>query len=188
MVRLPGRSDPRTLAREAMPDGLEKEEFALPGLLARVDRTFEDLKAEMKRLGLDRGKATYRRPLDLLEEAYLAIRYPASAQGAASSALLTLRGAIDCSIEELFRKCPVREEAGNRRDRVLSIGLHCGRSGLALAHFDSLAADDEVVNRELSGRGSNAVMERPDLVKHFARGAQFLHALLTSIDEALLRP
>jgi hypothetical protein len=31
-------------------------------------------------------------------------------------------------------------------------------------------------------------MERPDLVKHFTRGAQFLRALLTSIDEALLRP
>jgi len=82
----------------------------------------------------------------------------------------------------------VREKAGNRRDRVLSIGLHCGKSGLALAHFDSLAADDEVVNRELSGKGSKTVMERPELMKHFARGAQFLRALLTSIDEALLRP
>ena len=154
----------------------------------QLERTFEAVKAEMKRLRLDRGKATYRRPLDLLEEAYLAIRYPGSAQGAASSALLTLRGAIDCSLEELFRKRPVQEKAGTRRDRVLSIGLHCGRSGLALAHFDSLAADDEVVNRELSGKAGKAAMERPDLMRQFTRGAEFLRALLTSIDDALLRP
>ena len=142
----------------------------------------------MKRLRLDRGTATYRRPLDLLEEAYLAIRYPASAQGAASSALLTLRGAIDCSIEELFVKCPVREEAGNRRDRVLAIGLHCGKSGLALAHFDSLAADDTSVNRELSGKETQAALQRPELMEQFMRGAQFLRDLLASVDEALLRP
>jgi len=163
----------------------EKEKLDL--LRGLTDQAFEDVKAEMKRLSLDRGKAAYRRPLDLLEEAYLAIRYPASAQGTASSTVLTLRGAIDCSIEELFRKCPVREEAGSRRDRVLSIGLHCGKSGLALAHFDSLAADDEVVNRELSGRGSKAVTERPELAKQFLRGAEFLRALLSSVDEALLR-
>ena len=168
-----------------MPEDSEKEK--LDQLRGLTDQAFEGIKAEMKRLKLDRGKAAYRRPLDLLEEAYLAIRYPASAQGAASSTLLTLRGAIDCSIEELFRKCPVQEEAGSRRDRVLSIGLHCGRNGLALAHFDSLAADDEVVNRELSGGGRKAVMERPELAKQFLRGAEFLRALLRSVDGTLLR-
>ena len=171
-----------------MPDGLEKEKLAPPEVLARVDRTFEDVKAEMKRLKLDRGKAADRRPLDLLEAAYLAIRYPASVQGAASSALLTLRGSIDYSIEELFRKCPVQGKAVNRRDRVLAIGLHCGKSGLALAHFDSLAAADEVLNRELSGKGIQAAPQRPDLMEQFTRGAEFLRALLVSIDDTLLRP
>jgi len=56
-----------------------------------------------------------------------------------------------------------------------------------VAHFDSLAADDEVVNRELSSKGSKAVMERPDLVKQFLQGAEFLRALLSSIDEAVRR-
>jgi hypothetical protein len=153
-----------------------------------VDQTFEDIKAQMKRLKLDGGTARYRNPVDLLEEAYLGVRYPVSAQGSASSVLLTLRGSIDRSIEELFRKCPVREKAGNRRDRILSIGLHCGKRDLALAHFDSLAADDEVVNRELSGNGGKAVTERPAVLKHFTRGAQFLRALLSSVDETLLRP
>jgi hypothetical protein len=31
-------------------------------------------------------------------------------------------------------------------------------------------------------------VEWPDLAKHFLRGAQFLRALLASVDEALLRP
>ena len=160
----------------------EKEE------LARLDRAFEDIKVEMKRLGLDRGKAIYRRPLDLLEEAYLAIRYPVSAQGGAALALLALRASIDRSIEDLVHRCPAQEKAEKRRDRVLSIGLHCGKSGLVLAHFDSLASDDEAVNRELSGKEKNAPLERPDLVRQFTRGAQFLRALLASIDAALLRP
>jgi hypothetical protein len=164
----------------------EKEELDL--LRGLTDQAFENVKAEMKRLKLDRGKAAYRRPLDLLEEAYLAIRYPASAQGGASSALLTLRGCIERSIEELARRCPAQKQAQSRRDRVLALGLHCGRSGLSVAHFDSLAADDEVVNRDLSASGSQAAMERPDLVKQFARGAQFLRAFLSSVDETLLRP
>ena len=155
---------------------------------ARLDQTFEDIKAQMKRLKLDSGNVRYRNPLDLLEEAYLAIRYPASAQGAASSALLILRGAIDRSIEELVRRCPAQKQAQSRRDGILALGLHCGRSGLSVAHFDSLAADDEVVNRELSGTGKKAAMERPDLAKQFLQGARFLRALLSSVDEALLRP
>lgn len=57
-----------------------------------------------------------------------------------------------------------------------------------MVHFDSIAADDEVVNRELSVKESKAVMERPELVEHFARGAQFLRTLLASIDDLLLRP
>lgn len=154
----------------------------------QLDQAFADVKAELKRLGLDRGKAAYRRPLDLLEEAYLAARYPLSAQGEASSALPTLRGCIERGIEELVRRCPAQKQAQSRRDRILALGLHCGRSGLSVAHFDSLAANDEVVNRELSGNGSKAAMERSELLKHFARGAQFLRALLASIDEALLRP
>jgi hypothetical protein len=59
---------------------------------------------------------------------------------------------------------------------------------LSVAHFDSLAADDHVVNRDLSASGSQAAMERPDLVKQFLRGVEFLRALLSSIDGALLRP
>jgi hypothetical protein len=154
----------------------------------QLDQAFADIKAEMKRLGLDRGRHTYRRPLDLLEEAYLAIRYPASAQGAVSSALPTLRGAIDRSIEQLVRRCPARKQAESRRERVLVIGLHCGRSGMTVAHFDSLASDDEAVNRELSGNGKQPVMEWPSVARQFLRGAQYLRALLASIDEALLRP
>lgn len=158
------------------------------GNTARVDQAFEDIKTQMKRLRLDRGKAAHRRPLDLLEEAYLAIRYPASAQGGALSAVLSLRGSIERSIEELLLRRPVQEEAGNRRDRVLSIGRRFGMSGLAPAHFESLATDDESVNSELFDKGTKPVTQRPDLVRQFLRGAQFLRALLTSVDEALLRP
>jgi hypothetical protein len=164
----------------------EKEKLDL--LRGLTDQAFEDVKAEMKRLKLDRGKAAYRRPLDLLEEAYLAVRYPVSAPGGASSPLLTLRGSIERCIEELVRRCPAQKQAQSRRDRILALGLHCGRSGLSVAHFDSLAADDEVVNRELSAGGSQAAMERPDLVKQFLRGVEFLRALLSSIDGALLLP
>jgi hypothetical protein len=169
-----------------MPNDSEKEKLDL--LRTLMDQTVEDIKAEMRRLKLDRGKASYRRPVDLLEEAYLAIRYPASAQGAASSALLALRGSIDRSIEELVGRCPAQKPAENRRDRILALGLHCGRNGLPVAHFDSLATDDEFVNTELSGTVKAAAMAWPDLVKQFLRGAQFLQALLASMDEALLRP
>jgi hypothetical protein len=58
---------------------------------------------------------------------------------------------------------------------------------LALAHFDALAAEDESVNQELADKGSHTALERPELVKQFLRGAQFLRALLASVDEALLR-
>jgi len=169
-----------------MADDAEKEKLDL--LRGLTDQAFEDIKAEMKRLKLDRGKAAYRRPLDLLEEAYLAIRYPVAAKGGASLPLLALRGAIDRSIEELVRRSPAQQKGEKRRDRVLSIGLHCGKKGLALAHFDSLAVEDESVNQELAGKGSQTALERPDLVKHFLRGAQFLRALLASVDEALLPP
>ena len=171
-----------------MPDGLEIEKTAPPEILARVDRTFEDVKAEMKRLKLDRVKAADRRPLDLLEAAYLAIRYPAASQGGASTALLTLRAAIDSSIEELLRRRPVQEETANRRERVLSVGRRCGKRGLGPAHFDSIATDDEFVNGELSAQGRKARPERPDLMRQFLRGALLLRALLTSVDDALLRP
>jgi len=164
----------------------EKEKLEL--LRGLTDQAFEDIKTEMKRLKLDRGKAAYDRPLDLFEAAYLAIRYPSSAQGGASSALLALRGCIEGSIEELVRRCPAQQKGEKRRDRVLSIGLHCGKTGLALAHFDSLAAEDESVNQELAAKGSRSALERHELVKQFLRGAQFLRALLASVDEALLKP
>lgn len=170
-----------------MPDGLEKQELALAEILARIDLGFEDVKTEMKRLKLDRGKASFRRPLDLLEEGYLAIRYPASAQGGAPSALMTLRGCIDRSIEDLVRRCPAQGQAANRRDRILALGLHCGRSGLTVANFDSHAAEDNLVNAALSGEGNAAVMQR-DFLQRFLRGVQFLQALLASIDDTLLKP
>jgi hypothetical protein len=167
---------------------MDPEKAKLDLLRTLVEQTFGEIKAQMKRLRLDRGKATYDRPLDLLEAAYLAIRYPSSAQGGAASALLALRGCIECSIDELVRRRPAQEEAASRRqDRILSIGRHCGRRGLALAHFDSLAAEDESVNQALAGKGSQATLEPPEVVKHFLRGAQFLRALLASVDEALLR-
>jgi hypothetical protein len=169
-----------------MSDDSEKEKLDL--LRGLTDQAFEDIKIEMKRLKLDRGKAAYRRPPDLLEEAYLAIRYPAAARGGASLPLLALRGAIDRSIEELIQRCPAQQKGAKRRDRVLSIGLHCGKKGLALAHFDTLAAEDESVNRELSDQGSQPALERADLAKQFLRAAQFLRALLASVDVALLRP
>jgi hypothetical protein len=169
-----------------MSDDAEKEKLDL--LRGLTDQAFEDIKAELKRLKLDRGKAAYRRPLDLLEEAYLAIRYPVAAQGGSSLALLSLRGAIDRSIEELLRRSPAQQKGEKRRDRILSIGLHCGKKGMALAHFDTLAAEDEAVNRELSEQGNQSAPERPALAKQFLRGAQFLRALLASVDEALLPP
>jgi hypothetical protein len=169
-----------------MPDDSKKEKLDL--LRGLTDQAFDDIKSEMKRLKLDRGKAAYRRPLDLLEEAYLAIRYPVAARGGASLPLLALRGAIDRSIEELARRSPAQQKGEKRRDRILSIGLHCGKKGLALAHFDTLAAEDQAVNQELSGKGSQATAERAELAKQFLRAAQFLRALLASVDEALLQP
>src|SRR5262245_4445153 len=102
---------------------------------ARLDKIFEDIKDQMKRLGLDSGNARYHNPLDLLEAAYVAIRYPATAKGGASSGLLTLRIAIDRSIEELVRRLPVEEKSTDRRDHLLALGRQCARSGLAPAHF-----------------------------------------------------
>jgi len=101
-----------------MPEDSEKEK--LDQLRGLTDQAFEGIKAEMKRLKLDRGKAAYRRPLDLLEEAYLAIRYPVAAKGGASLPLLALRGAIDRSVDELVRRSPAQQKGEKRRDRILS--------------------------------------------------------------------
>src|ERR1041385_1404170 len=128
-----------------MPEDSEKEKLDL--LRGLTDQAFEGIKAEMKRLKLDRGKAAYRRPLDLLEEAYLAIRYPVAAKGGASLPLLALRGAIDRSVEELVRRSPAQQKGEKRRDRILSIGLHCGKKGPffcpALQGFRSASSTEE---------------------------------------------
>jgi hypothetical protein len=86
-----------------MSNDSEKEKLEL--LRTLMDQAFEDIKGEMKRLKLDRGKA---------------------------------RGCIERSIDELVRRRPVHEEAVNRRqDRILSIGQHCGKRGLAWSGVSS---------------------------------------------------
>lgn len=44
-------------------------DFEREAMSDALDQTFEDIRAQMKRLGLDSGNLRYRNPLDLLEEA-----------------------------------------------------------------------------------------------------------------------
>jgi hypothetical protein len=112
---------------------------------------------------------------------------PVVAVGAVTSALLTLRSAINRAIDELVRRRPTQEEAPNRREKILSIGRHCSKPALLTDHFENLAESDRVLYGRLSEIGKRETSSRAEVVSLFHSSAQFLRALLLAVDESLFR-
>lgn len=146
-----------------------------------------EIKAEMKRLRLDFERERVRAPSSFVDEAQGAIRVPVVSEGGVTSVLMPLRTAIDQTIDELIRRRPHQEPAPNRRERILSIGRHCSKAGLPGDHFETLAAEDGVINGKLSGIGKRGTTSHAEVIRLVHGGARFLKALLLAVDEARLR-
>jgi hypothetical protein len=146
----------------------------------------EQARASMIRLGLDSRGGTYRTALELLDEATATINQPVTDEGGPTSVLMPLRESIDASITELIRRRPVQAKVSGWRGKVLSLGQQCARFGLSMAYFERLGDDVELLWDQLSSAKQQG-MSRERMSEIFHAGVSFLHTLLSSIDEKLLK-
>lgn len=146
----------------------------------------DDAVASMQRLGLDSRRGSYRTPVKLLAEARGALERPNVGDGGPVSVLITLRECINGVISELLRRRPTQERASKVRDKLISLGRQCARSGLDEPHFERLTADGEPLLDTLS-KAKQAEMSRQELNTLFRRGLLFLNGVMNSIDESRLR-
>jgi hypothetical protein len=142
--------------------------------------------ASMQRLGLDRHVGDRRSAVDLLHEANGAMERPVVEDGV-TSVLIPLRESIDSVIAELLRRRPQQEQAKNWKDKVVSIGRHCGNASIPAGQFDKLGNDAKLLWGELSG-AKQAGMDRQRLMSLIQRGLLLLNGLLEGVDESKLRP
>jgi hypothetical protein len=141
--------------------------------------------ASMQRLGLDRRSGNDRPALDLLIEAKSAIDRPVLGDGGPTSVLIPLRESIDAAITELVRRRPKQEPAKSWKEKVVSIGTHCG-IGMPAVQIDKLGDDTSALMNELSG-AKQASMTRQQIMKYFQRGLLLLNTLLDRVDGSKLR-
>lgn len=147
-----------------------------------VDR----VRSSMIRLGLNSRGGTARSALDLLNEAQAALEYPVVKDGGPTAVFISLRESINAAITELIRRRPVQERAQGWNDKVLSLGQHCGDSGVPTAQFQRLGAETENLMNKLSGYKQDSV-SRDAMNELFIEGVNLLNALLDSIDEGKLK-
>jgi hypothetical protein len=129
---------------------------------------------------------TARSALDLLNEAQAALEYPVDKDVSPTSVSISLRESINAAITELIRGRPVQEKAQGWNDKVLSLGRHCGHSGVPTAQFQRLGAETENLMNKLSGHKQGSV-SRDAMNELFIEGINLLNALLDSIDESKLK-
>jgi len=90
-------------------------------------------------------------------------------------------------LAELVRRRPLQEDTGNAKDKILSIGRHCGHTSLAASHFEEIGDKAYGLPKELSG-GKQTAYTREHLQSLFLRGTLLLNSLLESIDATKIRP
>jgi len=140
----------------------------------------EDVRASMRRLGLDQRSGGDRPSLDLLDEA----------QGAlgtgTTSALITIRESLWAALNQLNRRKRT-QEAGSGLDMLTSVGRQCGWPHLDSGYFERLAVDWDVLVKELSG-GKQKAMSNKQVGELFDKTLVFANALLSGIDKTRLKP
>lgn len=141
----------------------------------------------MQKLGLDLRGGTSRPATELLAEAKAAMERPVVGEGGPVSILVPLRESINTVLAELVRRRPLQEDTGNAKDKILSIGRHCGHASLATSHFEEIGDKAYSLLKELSS-GKQTAYTREHLQSLFLRGTLLLNSLMESIDATKLRP
>jgi hypothetical protein len=129
----------------------------MPPAFANVTKVIERYEsadkaiAAMKKLGLDNRGGMSRPATELLAEAKAAMERPLVGDGGPPSILLPLRESINVAIAELLRRRPQQEPTGNAKDKIVSIGRHCGHASLASGYFEKIGDEALKLLNELSG-------------------------------------
>jgi hypothetical protein len=139
----------------------------------------------LKELDLDHRAADRKCPVDLLIEAREAMERPAT-DDSVTSILIPLRESIEAAITELVRRRPQQEEAKKTQAKVISIGAHCGKTGLSAVHFEQKGEEAAMLLNRLSG-AKQAGLDRVRLTALYQEGLLLLAALLESVDGSKLR-
>jgi len=140
----------------------------------------------LKKLDLDHRAPDRRSPVDLLNEAREAMERPAT-DDSVTSILIPLRESIEAAIAELIRRRPQQEEAKKTPAKIISIGQHCGKAGLASGHFERKGDEAAELLNKLSGT-KQAGLDRIRLTSLYQQGLLLLVALLESVDGSKLKP
>lgn len=149
-------------------------------ILARAN-FLEQVRAEMLRLKLDQRRGGQKSPLDLLNDA------AAGFGTSPGAALMPIRSSVHATVAELLRRRPRQQPAPNLRDKLNSVGTQFGIQGLALDHFDRLAAAGDILINQLGG-AKEGDLQPEQISSLFHRSLSFLYTLLQSLDETRLRP
>jgi hypothetical protein len=148
----------------------------------------DEVRSGMSRLRLDKMRGEDKRnAMDLFDESKIALDRPTTGEGSPVAVLIPLRECVNTILSELLRRRPVQEEASKVRDKVASIGGHCGRPGLSTQHFERLADNAHGLIDELSG-GKQSAISRDSLINLHQKSVLLIKALLDSVDETKLRP
>jgi hypothetical protein len=139
----------------------------------------------LNKLDLDHHAADRRSPVDLLNEARGAMEGPVT-DDSVTSILIPLRESIEAALAELIRRRPQQEKTKGAKAKIVSVGAHCGKTGLSAAYFEQKGEEAEVLLGKLSG-GKQAAYDRLQLTSLYQRGLLLLVALLESVDGGKLR-
>lgn len=100
--------------------------------------------------------------------------------------MIPLRECIDLIIDRLLKKRQKQELTGKKREDKLCSSSQCGKEGRTSNYFRRLGGDADILRNELSTKKQLA-LPRQESLRLFERGALFIKALLTSIDENKLK-
>lgn len=146
-----------------------------------------DVRAALLQLGLDHPGGTIKSPIELLEDARLALDRPGGDEPSALNAWVGLREAIDLTLSRLLPRRPMQEQAPTHQGKVASLGVQCGKDNLPPGHFDRLGKDLHQLMNTLSS-AKQRKLDRGQVTHIFNQGLLFLKAFLGSLDPAKLNP
>ena len=156
-------------------------------LLFDKDALAAEVRALIIRFGLDSRSEDIRSALELFEDAVAALQLPSASDDSPVAIMIPLRECIDLIIDRLLKKRQKQELTGKKReDKLCSIGSQCGKEGRTSNYFRRLGGDADILRNELSTKKQLA-LPRKESLRLFERGALFIKALLTSIDENKLK-
>ncbi len=146
-----------------------------------------DVGASLVRLRLDQKRGSGRGPFEMLEDSRLALERPPGGDSSPVAVLIGLREAIHIVLAQLLTRRRTQEPTSHDRDKVISVGKQCGRTGLPSDHFERIGDDVQTLLATLSGAKQRDV-PRDQLIELFNGGLFLLKTFLESLDERMLRP